>query len=294
MTFTTRTVTATYKRADNVSPASGWVTFTPNTTLQAALQSAMYPAEPVRATLDATGHISVTLICTDSTDVSPSGWAYTVAEQIAGAYRSYSVFIASGAGSLDLSGVAPLQPAPASVLYVLSSAVGQVGGTAGPLDGSGLIPAAQIPLAPTAITIAADGSAISSTTLANISGLGIAVGIGSYEFEFVIPYTGSVTGASGSAPNINLTGPATSFVSYVIDIQTGVSSFNEYMRTALNSAQQPGTGVGNTTVTYLCRIRGRVTTTAGGTLQPQLALGTSPFTGTVTIKAGAYGKVQPF
>jgi hypothetical protein len=145
MTFTTRTVTATYKRADNVSPASGWFTFTPNTTLQAALQSAMYPAAPVRAVLDATGSLSVTLVCTDSTDVSPSGWAYVVTEQIAGAYRTYSVLVPSGAGAVDLSSLAPLGTPPALVQYLLASSVGQVGGPAGPLDSGGKIPSAQVP-----------------------------------------------------------------------------------------------------------------------------------------------------
>jgi hypothetical protein len=293
VTLLTRTVVATYKLANQVA-AAGTVTITPNAALAATLDALMVPSRPVRVTLSATGTLSVVLICTDTGGVSPTGWAYTVSEQIAGAYRSYSVLIPSGAGSLDLSTITPLSPAPALVQYVLAATVGQIGGPAGPLDGSGLIPVAQRGALATVATINADGSAISSIVLADISGLGIAVGIGSYEFEFVIPYTGSITGATGSAPNINLTGPSTSFVSYVIDIQTGVSSFNEYMRIALNSAQAPGTGVGNTTVTYLCRIRGRVTTTASGTLQPQLALGGGSFTGTVTIKAGAYGKVQAF
>lgn len=171
---------------------------------------------------------------------------------------------------------------------------------------TGTAAAQQIPIAtgPTAATWAPlaqvvtqglDGSPISSTVLANIASLAVPVAANqSYEFEFVIFYQGSVSGATGSAPNLNLTGPANSFISYVIEIQTGVSTFNEYVRTTLNSAQVPGAGVGNTTVEYVCRIRGRITTTASGTLQPQIAMGGGSFTGTVTVKAGSYGKAQGF
>jgi len=169
VSFSTRTVTATFKRADNVTPATGTITFTPNTALQAALEAAMYPATPVRAVLDTAGHISVTLICTDSTDISPSGWAYVVTEQIAGAYRTYDIQLTAGS-AVDLSAIAPTVPGTAQVQYVLATAVGAVGGPAGPLDSNGHIPAGQIS--------GGGGSGTPATTVTDETTYGIAKAVG--------------------------------------------------------------------------------------------------------------------
>jgi hypothetical protein len=126
----------------------------------------------------------------------------------------------------------------------------------------------------------------STTTLDDIDNLGIAVGTGTYEFEFVIPYQTSVTG-NGIA--LSLAGPTTSFCSYTIEIQSAnTTTRSDYQTVFGTTGATNGAGTANTTFT--ARISGRVVTTASGTLQPRYAIG-SGAASTATIKAGAYGKV---
>jgi hypothetical protein len=145
MTLPTRTVTATYTDPTTGYPQTGKVTFTPSTTLQATSSDVIVPAEPVIAYVEA-GTFSVALVPTDVAEIQPAGWTYTVTETIGSApSRSYSIQVPSGATALNLATIAPVIAQPALYTYVLASTVGQHGGPAGPLDSSGLIPAAQIP-----------------------------------------------------------------------------------------------------------------------------------------------------
>lgn len=134
-------------------------------------------------------------------------------------------------------------------------------------------------------TIAVD-QATTSATVEDITGLGLAVAIGTYEFEFLIPYTASVNGGSGILLALN--GPASSFLSYVMEIQAAQTSNGIYYRNAFAS-NQPGVSVTTAGSIYVARIRGRVVTTASGTLQPRF--GVTVGGTTTTAKVGTYGKL---
>lgn len=114
-----RAVSATYTYADG-SPASGWVSFTPS--VPTAGGGTIIPLKALQVTLDANGNMACTLATTDDSDLSPTGWTYTVKETIAGApQRTYVIQVPSGAGALDLSAVAPVIDPPDVDTYVRSS-----------------------------------------------------------------------------------------------------------------------------------------------------------------------------
>lgn len=105
----TITVTGTYQDfAGNA--ASGSVAFTPTAgELMDTGASTMLDAIPLVATLDSNGHFSLVLPCTDNTTLFPSGWSYTVTEQVHG-IRSYQILLPHTLGStVDISAVAPQQ-----------------------------------------------------------------------------------------------------------------------------------------------------------------------------------------
>lgn len=116
--LTTRTVTGTF-RWGNGAPQNGYVTFTPSADLVDSTGNVIVPALPVTATLYG-GSLSISLLCTDNADISPSGWSWIVTVNIAGgaARTPYNVLIATGAGSIDLAKLAPVTPGPpVSTLY---------------------------------------------------------------------------------------------------------------------------------------------------------------------------------
>lgn len=106
-------VTATYLSPNNVSPAAGRVTFTPY-----VLTSALQPGGPfymgtVVAELDAAGHITASLLASDTATLNPSGWTYNVREEIVGrGVREYSILVsvANAVGGINLASVAPVDP----------------------------------------------------------------------------------------------------------------------------------------------------------------------------------------
>ena len=128
-----------------------------------------------------------------------------------------------------------------------------------------------------------------SVTLVDVTGVSLSVGIGTYEFEFIMPYTGSVSGGSGILLGMN--GPASSFLMYSLVIQSANGTTGNYYRNAFG-VSQAGPVVTTGGNTYFARVIGRITTTASGTLQPQFACTNSSTT--TTIKAGAYAKLQTF
>jgi hypothetical protein len=192
--------------------------------------------------------------------------------------------ISSAAGG-DLSGTLP-NPTVAKINGVA------VIGT--PISGniitatSGIAAAWAAPAGTPVIATVTSDQATTSVTVIDITGLGIAVGVGSYEFEYLLPYTGSVNGGSGLLLSLNGGGATTSFLSYVLEIQPAQTTMANYYRSAFDAGQA---GVVITTAgnVYVARIRGYVTTTGAGTLQPRFGVTNSSTT--TTIKTGAYGKV---
>lgn len=128
-----------------------------------------------------------------------------------------------------------------------------------------------------------------SVTLVDVTGVSLSVGVGTYEFEFIMPYTGSVSAGSGILLGMN--GPASSFLLYSLVIQSANGTTGNYYRNAFG-VSQAGPVVTTGGNVYFARVIGRITTTASGTLQPQFACTNSSTT--TTIKAGAYAKLQTF
>jgi hypothetical protein len=146
----TVTVTGYWTNSDSGAPATGTVTFTPNAVLQDGTSA---PANIVlpkpQAAVLVNGAISVQLMATDDSHLSPSGWVYTVSENIAGqaSNRTYQVQLPAAQAPFDLAKVAPLAAPPALVGYVAASAVGAVNGvvSAATLTNKGDLLAATAP-----------------------------------------------------------------------------------------------------------------------------------------------------
>lgn len=138
---------------------------------------------------------------------------------------------------------------------------------------------------PTFVTVGVD-QANTTQVFANITGLALNVGIGTYEFDFQIPYTGSTT---ATTLNAQLTGPTTSYLFYTLGIQNTNTTRGAYFRNAFSDPQNGG-ATASITTQYMLSFTGRVTTTASGVLQPQFCNFSAATT--VTVKAGMYGRLQ--
>lgn len=67
---------------------------------------------PVSAPLDAQGAFAVTLPATDAPGMNPTGWSYSVAEQLAGVQmnRVYQVLLPAETPAVDIADIAPTDP----------------------------------------------------------------------------------------------------------------------------------------------------------------------------------------
>ncbi|MFF0744222.1 hypothetical protein ACFYVL_27870 [Streptomyces sp. NPDC004111] len=76
---------------------------------------------PVVAQLDAQGQISATLPATDAPGMDPSGWSYTVSEQLAGipTGRTYQLLLPRARPVVDLADVAPTDPTKPNYVGVI-------------------------------------------------------------------------------------------------------------------------------------------------------------------------------
>ena len=77
--LSTVTVVGTYVSLIG-NPISGSITFQPVTVLKETAANVIIMPSYITKTLDANGSVSVTLPCTDDTDVSPEPFVYTVVE----------------------------------------------------------------------------------------------------------------------------------------------------------------------------------------------------------------------
>ncbi|MEU3448520.1 hypothetical protein AB0H29_15030 [Streptomyces thermolilacinus] len=109
---------------------SGTITFTAPGLLTFPA-SDLFVAGPVVATLDENGAFSVTLPATDAPDMNPSGWAWTVKENLAGVVgsRTFALLLPKNVPDVDLADVAPADPTtpnyvpvPGSQIYTGSGA----------------------------------------------------------------------------------------------------------------------------------------------------------------------------
>lgn len=116
----TVTVTATFQDASGAALA-GSVSFTAGARLRYAAGGVVVPGEPVVATLDTAGKLSVALAPTDDPAIQPRQWDYRVEERVGTAAevaalgegeqlevsKAYSLRVPTGDGALDLADVAP-------------------------------------------------------------------------------------------------------------------------------------------------------------------------------------------
>jgi hypothetical protein len=111
------TLTGTFTDGQG-TPVAGKVAFAPNTPLTDPADDDLIRQVPVTATLDASGHFSVSLIATDYGSIQPAGWAWVITESITGAPpRRWSFFLAHANGATqDLSALGAIPAvAPSSL-----------------------------------------------------------------------------------------------------------------------------------------------------------------------------------
>ncbi|KAA6220605.1 collagen-like protein [Streptomyces albofaciens JCM 4342] len=112
------TVTGRFLSPDG-QPLSGSVTFRAPGQVTFP-ESDVILGGPVVATLDAQGRITARLPATDAPHMDPSGWSYTVAEQLAGIPngRSYQVLLPAETPQVDLADIAPTDPSKPNYVAV--------------------------------------------------------------------------------------------------------------------------------------------------------------------------------
>lgn len=140
--LTTVTVTGRYIDASGAA-VRGSVTFTLDTPLLNAGASTYIIETEYTVALDATGSFAVNLPATNDPDVTPTGWTWTLTPNFDGA-DPITFALPTNLTSVDITTLSPALPNPSQTYsYVLVSAVGAPNGVA-PLNGSGVIPAANI------------------------------------------------------------------------------------------------------------------------------------------------------
>lgn len=141
----TRTVTGQFLKG-NGDPETGNVTFKRVAVLQSGGEDIFITPFTHTAALDGTGSFSVDLPVTDDADWNPLNWAYEVTITTTAWQYRFNMLLPDDVSPLDLADVLPAGPVPdPPITYVPFSAVGEIGGPAGPLDGTGKIPLVQIP-----------------------------------------------------------------------------------------------------------------------------------------------------
>lgn len=122
----------------------GSVTFTLDTPLLDAGASTVIIETSYTVALDATGSFSVDLPATNDSDVTPTGWTWTLTPNFAGADPLTFALPANLAPTVDITTLSPALPNPSTTYsYVLVSAVGAPSGVA-PLNSSGTLAPAYL------------------------------------------------------------------------------------------------------------------------------------------------------
>ncbi|MEU4950733.1 hypothetical protein [Streptomyces lavendulae] len=119
----TVTVHGTYVGPDS-RPLAGTVTFSPPNMLTFA-DADLFIAGPVVAALDEFGRFELKLPATDAPGMNPSGWAYTVKENLSGVIggRTYNLLLPKATPELDLADAAPADPGTPNYVPVRGSRI---------------------------------------------------------------------------------------------------------------------------------------------------------------------------
>jgi hypothetical protein len=105
--LTTIVLTGTYADASG-APLTGQVIIYVPQVVRDSTGKVILGAGPVSCPLGPAGSFTVTLACTDNPNLNPTGFTYTVLEQIPGLGRSYSISLPHTLGpTADLSALAP-------------------------------------------------------------------------------------------------------------------------------------------------------------------------------------------
>ncbi|MGW0468330.1 SGNH/GDSL hydrolase family protein [Streptomyces sp. NPDC003027] len=96
----------------------------------------------VTVTLNASGSFTVTLVATDNTAMSPTGWAYNVVETMQGfSPRSYAIMLPQATPVVDLADIAPANPDDGEYVLITGPAGADgrtiLSGTSDPAAGTG-------------------------------------------------------------------------------------------------------------------------------------------------------------
>lgn len=141
--LSTVTVSGTFKQPDGTA-MRGKVLFRPEPAILTSATHGVLMLGTIEATLDAQGAFSVTLLATDDSDVTPTGWTYRVTERWYDAPgRSYPLSLPLAAPTVDLADVAPTAAAEGEYA-VVTGPPGPTGATgpAGPAGPTGATGAA--------------------------------------------------------------------------------------------------------------------------------------------------------
>jgi hypothetical protein len=103
------TLTGTYLGGDG-SPLSGSLVFAPSEPLTDATDSEDIRDASITVTLNSSGQFSAALYATDSTNLHPSGWTWSVTEELAGLSPNSWNFLLpyTGGATQDISSLSPV------------------------------------------------------------------------------------------------------------------------------------------------------------------------------------------
>lgn len=120
------------------TPDSGTVRFTPSPARIVSASTGAIIDGTVTATYDADGRITVALLATDSTGISPTGWTYTVTRTLTGGGRdSYPISLPAAAPAVDLADLTPVATAGGTPVTVGHTGPQGEQGPAGPAGADG-------------------------------------------------------------------------------------------------------------------------------------------------------------
>lgn len=149
---------------------AGTIRFTPSVSRVTSATHGVIALGPVNATLSASGMFTATLLATDASGFSPSGWTYRVDEEFTNAPgRSYNLSLPASAANVALTALSPVESSSGTVS---SPAVLSVNGETGVVT----LDAADVGAAPTSRQVIAGTGLSGGGTLAADRTLSVSFG----------------------------------------------------------------------------------------------------------------------